>query len=178
MTGSPVPVGANPRAVAFGTVNGDATLDLVVVNYSANNVTILLRTTIFAPNGTTCDDGNACTLGETCGGGICANGTTITAPLEIQNVIVAGNKATYSWSAATYATQYDVVRGGTGALPVGPGGGDEVCFDNLSGTTLVDAAVPTPGTGFWYLSRGENACGIGTFGTRSNGSPRITTTCP
>lgn len=129
------------------------------------------------PNGTVCDDGNACTTADVCSGGTCA-GTPITAPPETQNVTVATDNVTYRWSAATYATHYDVVRGSTGLFPVGPGGGDEVCFDNLPGTTLVDPALPAPRTGFWYLSRGENVCGIGTFGTQSNGSARTTTTCP
>ena len=100
------------------------------------------------------------------------------APPETQNMAAAADKATYSWSAAAHATQYDVVRGDLSSLPVGPGGGDEVCFDNLASTTLTDPAVPAPGTGRWYLSRGENAEGIGTFGTRSDGTPRFTTTCP
>ena len=130
-----------------------------------------------AANGTVCDDGNACTVGDVCNGGTCA-GTGIAAPPETQNLGVAADKTTYSWSAAPNATQYDVVRGSTAAFPVGPGGGGEVCFDNLAGTTLNDPAVPALGSGFWYLSRGENACGVGTFGTQSNGSPRTTTTCP
>lgn len=125
-----------------------------------------------------CNDGNPCTAGDTCGGGVCQNGTPIAPPPETQNVTVSADKVTYHWAAATFATQYDVVRGGTAALPVGPGGGDEVCFGNLPGTSLVDAAIPTPGTGFWYLARGENSCGTGTFGTRSDGSPHATTTCP
>lgn len=49
---------------------------------------------------------------------------------------------------------------------------------DLPGTTLSDATVPAPGAGFWYLSRGKNACGNGTYGTQSNGTPRTTTTCP
>jgi hypothetical protein len=97
-------------------------------------------------------------------------------------VTAAADKTTYSWSAAAFATQYDVLRGSTGALPVGPGGGDESltpCFGSVVGTTLTDTALPAAGTGYWYLSRGENACGIGTYGTQSNGTPRITTTtCP
>ncbi len=133
---------------------------------------------VYAANTVPCDDGNPCTQGDTCGGGVCNSGTPITAPPETQDFTAAADKATYSWSAATYATQYDVVRGSTGALPVGPGGGDEVCFDNLAGTTLNDPAIPAPGKGFWYLSRGENICGIGTFGDQSDGSPRTTTTCP
>ena len=132
---------------------------------------------VYAFNTVSCDDGNACTVGDTCGGGVCA-GSPTTAPPETQAVLAAANKSTYSWLPAANATQYDVVRGSTGAFPVGPGGGDEACFDNLPGPALTDATVPTAGTGFWYLSRGENACGIGTWGTQSNGSPRATTTCP
>jgi hypothetical protein len=130
-----------------------------------------------APDGTGCDDGNACTVTDACSAGICA-GSAITAPPETQDVAVAADKSTYSWSAAAFATQYDVVRGDVAAFPVGPGGADEFCFDNLGGTTLNDATVPAPGTGFWYLSRGENACGVGSFGTDSSGSQRNTTTCP
>jgi hypothetical protein len=58
------------------------------------------------------------------------------------------------------------------------GGADETCFANLAETTLVDPTIPAEGTGFWYLSRGENACGIGTLGAQSDGTPRITTSCP
>ena len=152
-----------------------------------------------------CDDGNACTIFDTCSGGTCG-GTTIicndsnpctvdtcvpqsgcnfapiTAPPETQNVKAAADKATYNWDAAAFATRYDVVRGSLSGLPVGPGGGDEVCFDNLAGTTLNDPTPPGAGTGFWYLSRGENSCGDGTYGNQgvngAPGAPRITTTCP
>jgi len=137
---------------------------------------------VFGNNSDACSDGDACTTNDTCGRGVCKGGTAITAPPEIQSIAVAADKATYSWPAATYATQYDVVRGGTGSFPVGPGGDEEVCFDDLPGTTLSDPAVPDPGSGFWYLARGENACGIGTYGTQGeHGAPgveRVTTTCP
>jgi hypothetical protein len=43
---------------------------------------------------------------------------------------------------------------------------------------LVDSTTPSPGSGFWYMARGESACGNGTFGFRSNGAERVTTTCP
>jgi subtilisin-like proprotein convertase family protein len=152
-----------------------------------------------------CDDGNACTVIDACSGGACGGTpvvcndsnpctldscntgsgcvfTPITAPPETQNVAAAPDKATYTWSAAAFATRYDVVRGLLSALPVGPGGGDEVCFDDLAATTLNDATVPGNGTGFWYLSRGENSCGNGTYGNQgvngAPGAPRISTTCP
>jgi hypothetical protein len=134
------------------------------------------------PNGTPCDDGNACTSGDVCNAGTCA-GTTVGVPGETQNVAVAADKATYTWSSVANATRYDVLRGALGSFPVGPGGGDETCFDNLPGPSLIDATTPTAGTGFWYLSRGENACsGNGTYGTQGiNGAPgaaRVSTTCP
>jgi hypothetical protein len=128
-------------------------------------------------NANPCSDGNACTSGDVCADGWCHSGTTITAPPETAGVIVAADKATYGWSAAPYATRYDVVRGSTSVRRVGSGG-EEVCFDNLASATLVDASSPVPGTGFWYVSRGENDCGIGTFGAQSDGTPRVTTTCP
>ena len=115
--------------------------------------------------------------GDVCGGGLCTSGPPNT-PAETQGVSAAADEATYSWAAAPSATRYDAVRGLLSAMPVGPGGDDEICFSDLPDPTLVDAAVPAPGTGYWYLSRGENDCGAGTFGTRSNGSPRSTTTCP
>ncbi len=132
---------------------------------------------VFANNTASCDDGNACTTGDTCASGTCQAGTIITAPPETQDVTAAADKATYSWSSATYATRYDVVRGNMSALPVGASN-EEVCFGNLTDPTMVDSEIPSVDSGFWYLSRGENSCGIGTWGLQTSGSPRITTTCP
>lgn len=137
------------------------------------------------PNGTACNDANACTSGESCNAGTCGGGATITAPPETQGLLASSNKQTYSWAQAPFATQYDVVRGRFSALPVGPGGGgspDEACFDNLPAASVNDPLAPGSGIGFWYLSRGENACGNGTFGSQGvQGAPgalRVTTTCP
>ncbi len=130
------------------------------------------------PNGTPCDDGNACTTGDACSGGSCV-GTPVTAPGETQALVVAADKTTYSWSAVANATRYDVLRGSLSAFPVGPGGGDEVCFNDLGVTSVSDPSTPSVGTGYWYLSRGENTCaGNGTYGTITGGSPRTSTTCP
>jgi hypothetical protein len=128
-------------------------------------------------DGTPCADGDACTAGDVCGNGVCSSGT-VTVPAETSDVSVAADKTTYTWSAVAGATTYDVVRGAIDALPVGPSGGDEVCLDDLPEPSLVDPAVPAAGTGFWYLSRGENACASGSFGQQSNGILRTTATCP
>ena len=135
-----------------------------------------------ANNSAACDDGNPCTIGDTCSGGQCVSGPPGGTPTEAHNVSVAADKVTFSWSAVASATQYDVVRGSAGAFPVGPGGADEICFGSLAGPSLLDAATPGPGDGFWYLARGENACGNGTFGTQglngAPGAPRVTASCP
>ena len=54
----------------------------------------------------------------------------------------------------------------------------DTCLDP-GGTELqfTDAAVPPPGGIFFYLVRGRNACGPGSAGTRSNGTPRAVRDC-
>jgi hypothetical protein len=99
-----------------------------------------------------------------------------TAPAEIGTLLAEADKVTFTWPAEPSATHYAVVRSPTIALPVGPGGGDEVCFPDLAAPSLVDETVPGPGFAFWYLVRGENAC-AGPYGARSDGTPRATTTC-
>jgi hypothetical protein len=41
----------------------------------------------------------------------------------------------------------------------------------------VDGETPAPGHGFWYLFRGKNACGQGSYGAQTNGTPRASTVC-
>ena len=45
-------------------------------------------------------------------------------------------------------------------------------------TTLIDPAIPAPGSGLYYMVRGSNACGIGTWGAGSGGLARISPACP
>jgi hypothetical protein len=87
------------------------------------------------------------------------------------------------WSVAPGATSSDVLRGGLGALPVGPGNGDEACLANdLAEITTTDDVNPTAGSGFWYLVRGVNVCGGGPFGHQglhgAPAAPRVSSTCP
>jgi uncharacterized repeat protein (TIGR01451 family) len=130
---------------------------------------------LFSPDGTSCDDGNACTVGNTCTAGAC--GTPV-APAEAQNLSVSDDKISFAWSATPNATSYDVVRGLVSGLPAGPGGGEEVCFGGLTNPTVVDGTLPGADAAFWYLVRGAASGCPGTYGQRSDGTPRITTTCP
>jgi slime mold repeat-containing protein len=130
------------------------------------------------PNVDACDDANPCTVNDTCSFGSCNPGTPAGPPPEVAGLSVAADKVTYSWSAAPPATDYDVLRASLAALPIGPGGSDETCFPNVGGTTVTDGSVPPLGTGYGYLARGEWTCGVGTYGKQSNGTPRVSTTCP
>lgn len=110
--------------------------------------------------------------------GVCNPGPGGALPAEAQNLRVASDKKTINWAAVASATRYDVVRGSVGSLPVGPGGGDEICYNDLPGTSLVDATTPNLRTAFFYISRAQNSCGSGSYGNTSAGAPRTTTTCP
>jgi hypothetical protein len=138
-----------------------------------------------APNGMPCNDGNACTANAACTSGVCA-GTPVGVPTEVVGVLVAssGQDAVITWNLAAQATTSDVLRGLVSGLPVGPGGGDEVCLaQNIAVLSVTDSQVPGPGTSFWYLVRGGNSCaGKGSYGFAVQGGvptiERASTTCP
>jgi photosystem II stability/assembly factor-like uncharacterized protein len=76
------------------------------------------------------------------------------------------------------ATVHDVVRGGLDELPVGSGL-SETCLDpGTPADTSTDLSTPAVNRGYWYLVRGRNACGIGSYGNESAGPERATGICP
>jgi ELWxxDGT repeat protein len=98
------------------------------------------------------------------------------APGEITDLIVQADKVTLAWDSVPGAV-HDVVRGQVDDLPVG--GGPEVCLaPGVGGNTTIDPAIPAVGQSFWYLVRGRNACGAGSYGTDSSANPRTTSACP
>ena len=107
-------------------------------------------------------------------------------PGEVQGLRFAmppPDEQTLTWVAQPGATVYDVVRGLVSALPVGPGLGDEICLASPGGTSVADSTVPIANVGFWYLVRGENACGptpnFGRWGAGTNPTNfRVTSSCP
>jgi len=83
----------------------------------------------------------------------------------------------YPVAGAGTATVHDVLRGRLSRLLVG--GPLESCIPtDAGGITATDVTVPTAGSGFYYLVRGRNACGTGTYGATSAGAPRISNVCP
>jgi subtilisin-like proprotein convertase family protein len=177
---APLPTGASPLSQFNGTnPNGNWSL-YVVDDQSMDSGTIsggwCLNYRLTCNTAADCDDGDPCTA-DTCVSSACVQ-SPLAKPGLVSGVVSDPDKRTLTWIAGANATRYDAVRGSLAALPVGPGGGDEVCFGNLATTAVVDAAVPAVASGFWYLVRGENDCSAGGYGTEKNGTPRVTTTCP
>jgi len=105
-------------------------------------------------------------------------------PGEVQNLRIAADKQTITWNSAVPTagpgTVHDVLRGLVGQLPVGSGSGEICLASGLAGTTTTDSSLPGagPGLAYWYLARGRNTCGSGTYGTTSSGAPRTSGACP
>ena len=77
--------------------------------------------------------------------------------------------ATLEWSQVESATKYDVVRGNLGSLRRAEGDFEasmEVCTTTAM-TMFDDPEIPLRGDGYWYLVRGQNACGTGSAGVGS-----------
>jgi hypothetical protein len=81
------------------------------------------------------------------------------------------------------ATRYDVLRGPLADLHGGQPAGHEfdgaVCRRNdTDALDETDSDLPAAGSGYYYLIRGDNVCGIGSFGRGSSGMERVSTACP
>ena len=107
---------------------------------------------------------------------------SIALPAEVQSLQIAADRQTLTWTstapAAGSGTVHNVLRGLVTQFPVGSGAG-EICLATTLTASATDTTVPTVSQkGFWYLVRGRNTCGGGTYGTTSSGAPRTSATCP
>lgn len=178
---------ASIQFLVVGTTG--ATSPLTITSASINEGGILASpdnglftvTCAGAANGTACNDGNPCTANDACQGGVCT-GVAVQTPGEAGNVRIAADREMVTWDPVAGATTYDVLRGLLGQLPVGSGPGESCLATGISGTTTSDPATPPVASGYWYLARGKNACGTGTYGFRwvggAPGAERTSTVCP
>jgi hypothetical protein len=108
--------------------------------------------------------------------------TKALAPAEVEHLAFEADGETLTWrSAADQAgpgTVHDLVRGSLGQLPVGAGDAETCLASGIAAAEHRDAQDPAAGAGFWYVVRGRNACGTGTYGRTSSGGERSTETCP
>jgi hypothetical protein len=123
-------------------------------------------------------------VNDSCQGGLCA-GEGAPSPGEVDETVQVtqlDGVTTITWTQALGSTWSNVLRGLVGALPVGPGAGDEVCLiSGAAGTSVNDFDSPDPDAAFWYLIQGGNDCGEGPYGfALLDGvpTPRVSATCP
>jgi N-acetylneuraminic acid mutarotase len=101
-----------------------------------------------------------------------------TGPAEVANLAAApGTPTVLSWNSQSGSagpeTTYDLV----GGMLTSPPGFLDIslasCLQSGGPNSFSDTR-PNPGTGagFWYLARGSNSCGVGTYGTGSFGLDR------
>lgn len=102
-------------------------------------------------------------------------------PREVTGLNFA-DKVTLKWNSAApgagTATVHDVLRGNLRDLPVGTGASQVCLVSGQVGTSTTDLVRPSAGQGAWYLARGRNGCGNGTYGAASSGGTRVSSACP
>ena len=103
------------------------------------------------------------------------------APAEVGGITFAGT-TTIGWDSlsaqAGPGTAYDLLRGDLAQFPVGSGAAETCIASEIAGTTADDPADPDEGSGWYYLVRGSNGCGNGTYGRRSDATERTGSACP
>lgn len=130
------------------------------------------------PNGVACSDSDPCTFGNTCNCGSCG---VPNARLEVSTLRVSANKRTITWgppAGAPPGAVYDVLKGQQSQFPVGTGPGELCLIHGISVASFDDFQNPAINSGFWYLARHHNSCGTGSYGSQSNGTPRVSSACP
>jgi hypothetical protein len=122
-----------------------------------------------------CDDGNACTQGDTCQAGACAAGAPVLGAGATGGLAFSG-PSDLNWDAAPTATGYDVIRGTLSTLLSGGfASATDACVGNhIADTFTSDSHVPAEGDADWFLIRAFNPCGTGSYddGTPSQVSSR------
>ncbi len=103
-------------------------------------------------------------------------------PGEIANILIALDQSTISWDSAAPAggpaTVHDLLRGSHDLTLLG-GLSPGICLQpGLVPAMTTDGTFPLEGYFFWYLVRGRNACGFGTYGAATDGTPRPSPACP
>jgi hypothetical protein len=109
------------------------------------------------------------------------NGTAFALPPESSNLRFEQGPDVLSWDddAAECGSgiTHDVLRGQTSDLPVNDAV-SESCLASGEPGTMFEDNDPAISTGFYYLVRGRNVCGVAGWGQTSAAEERTSTACP
>jgi putative metal-binding protein len=108
-----------------------------------------------------------------------ANALVWSSPGNVANLVLSGAGSTsLVWDSqamlAGPETTYNLASGSIASG--GPSFPSAVCLQSSGTTGYTDTRVPARGAGFWYLVRGRNSCGIGSFGSAARDTG--ITACP
>ena len=118
-----------------------------------------------APNGIPCEDGNVCSIGDSCQNGTCASGAPAPPPGEVNDsVMVSGS--TIAWSDG--AGVFNVYRG-TQAVGT-PWAYNQACLGSSTAGPASDPSAPAADGLFYYLVSRRDACGESVIGRDSLGA--------
>ena len=110
------------------------------------------------------------------------NSSVFRIPREIKRFEFGSDATTLTWCSAVpstgTSTLHDITRGALGQFPVGTGASELCLGSGVSASMTTDPLMPGAGGGFWYLVRGRNGCGAGTYGFASSNVERLTSICP
>jgi Protein metal binding site. len=154
-------------------------------------------------DGNLCTTGELCTTGvcgggapkdadsdthvdAACGGNDCNDSNALVwyFPLEVTNLaLTTAAPADPSWDNQGVLVGPETLYDLTSGMLTGSGGLDTAsatCLAPATGSSTYSDSRPDPaaGTGFWYLTRARNSCGIGTYGFASNATERSIPACP
>ena len=146
-------------------------------------------------DGGSCNDGNPCTQTDTCQTGVCRGGQPRDADGDGHTDALCGgddcnDTDPFVWFVPVEVTNLSIAGAGPTGLRWDDQGaqvGPETVYDLVSGTIVSDGLVnfsaaacvlegggtsfsdtrpdPAIGQAYWYLARGEDRCGFGTYGT-------------
>jgi len=112
---------------------------------------------------------------------------TFRSPCEADGLLVGVDleRDRIGWCSQSYdsghATIYTLVRGLLSELPVGSGPSESCLASALANIRFTDLTNPPANDGYWYVLRGTNSCGTGSYGFDSAGNERtgpIPNSCP
>lgn len=103
-------------------------------------------------------------------------------PPEVEGLSIDADTETLRWNPqdalSGSSTVFDLMRGLVSELPIG-GGSSETCLGSeLTTNQGRDSERPNLGMSYYYLVRGENSCGIGSYGRDSASNERTSSSCP
>lgn len=106
----------------------------------------------------------------------------VSIPSEVTGIEATDSAVTFIWDSSIpesgSATVHDILRGDLSQLPVGLGASETCLLNGTSLATATDSSLPLPANGYWYLIRGRNVCGNGSYGITSNSDVRASNSCP